>query len=93
MDARKEAIVAEFKERAEQGIAQVCVGVPSNDQVSAQFAFSMMAMSFYCARNDIPLAFVNQKGSMLPKNRNNLVEDARNLHCSQIGRASCRERV
>lgn len=67
-----------------QTMRQICLGVPSNDEVKANFAMSFAAMSFMCGLKGVPLAFVNQKGSILPKNRNALVSVAQELKCSHI---------
>lgn len=62
----------------------VCVGVPSDDSVKANFAMAMAALTHYCGWAGIKLALTNQKGSVLPKNRNMLVETARELGCSHL---------
>ncbi len=62
----------------------ICVAIPSDDSVKANFSMALAAMSYYSGLHQIPLAFCNQKGSILPKNRNSLVKDARSLDCSHI---------
>lgn len=62
----------------------ILVGIPSDDSVKANFAMSMAAMTHYCGLAGIKLAIANQKGSVLPKNRNKLVETARELECSHL---------
>lgn len=65
-------------------VRQIGIGIPSGDEVKANFAIAFSAMSFYCGLQQIPLAFMNQKGSMLPKNRNALVATAKKLDCTHL---------
>ncbi len=65
-------------------VRQVCIGIPSNDDVKANFAMAYAAMTYYCGLAGIPLALVNQKGSILPKNRNSIVKNARDLNCTHL---------
>lgn len=83
MDREQEAKI-KFLEANKKGQRQVCVGVPSGDDVKANFSMAGMAMSYYCGLAKIPLAFISQKGSMLPKNRNTLVDEAIALNCTHL---------
>lgn len=62
----------------------ICVGIPSDDSVKANFAMAMAAMTHYCGWAQIKLAICNQKGSVLPKNRNLLVESALEMGCTHL---------
>ena len=77
-EARREFIAKNAKQR------QVCIGVPSNDEVKANFAMALAAMCLYSGYRGIPLALCNQKGSILPMNRNRLVKEAQKLNCTHI---------
>ena len=81
---RNEKARQEFAEKMTPPMRQILVGIPSDDVVKANFAMAFAAMSFYSGLMKIPLAFANQKGSMLPRNRNNLAKDAKILNCSHL---------
>ena len=81
---RNEKARQEFAEKMKPKVRQICIGIPSDDSVKANFSMAFAAMSFYCGLRQMPLAFCNHKGSLLPRNRNNLVADAKKLDCSHI---------
>ncbi len=62
----------------------ICIGIPSNDEVKANFAMAFAALCLYSGYRGIPLALCNQKGSILPGNRNRLVREARKLNCTHL---------
>lgn len=63
---------------------QICIGIPSNDEVKANFAMAFAALNYYNGLAGIPIALCNQKGSILPANRNRLVKEARGMNCSHL---------
>lgn len=63
---------------------QILIGIPSNDDVKANFAMAFGAMNYYNGLAGIATAIANQKGSILPANRNRLIGDARGLNCSHL---------
>ena len=81
---RNEKARQEFADKLMSKPRQIALGIPSDDSVKANFAMAFAAMSYYSGLMNIPVAFCNQKGSILPRNRNNLVADARMLNCSHI---------
>lgn len=62
----------------------MAIAVPSTDMVHANFAQTLAAMSYYCGLIQAPLIFVSQKGSMIPKSRNDLVAESRKYNASHI---------
>lgn len=86
---REEAAKAKFIQANKAKIKQIGIGIPSNDEWKANFGMAYAAMSFYCGLANIPIAFFNQKGSILPKNRNNLVRDAIKHNCSHLLQMDC----
>ena len=81
---RNEKARQEFAAKMAPPVKQILIGIPSDDVVKANFAMAFAAMSYYSGLMKIPLAFANQKGSILPRNRNGLVKDAKILDCSHI---------
>lgn len=63
---------------------QVMIGIPSNDDVKANFAMAFGAMNYYNGLAKIPVALCNQKGSILPANRNRIVAEAKKLNCTHV---------
>lgn len=84
MTDRNEKARAEWADKHKPKIRQVCIGIPSGDVVQANFAMAFAAMSYYTGMMNIPIALCNQKGSMLPKNRNNLVKEAQKMDCTHL---------
>lgn len=65
-------------------IRQIVIGVPSHDEVKANFAMALAAMCLYNGYKHFPIAICNQKGSILPANRNRLVEEAQKLNATHL---------
>ncbi len=81
---RNEAARREFLMKNNANVRQVCIGIPSNDEVKANFAMALGAMCLYSGYQGIPCALVNQKGSILPANRNRLVKEAQNINSTHL---------
>lgn len=63
---------------------RIIVGVPSQNMIHADFAFSLMTMVAYSFMNKIELGTVNRKGSIIAQNRCAIVESARELKASHL---------
>ena len=81
---REAAARDEFMRKTQSVPRPVCLGVPSGDEVKANFAMAFGAMSYYSGLIGMPLVLCNQKGSILPANRNRLVDEAAKLNSTHL---------
>lgn len=63
---------------------RVAIAVPSTDHVHANFAMALGAFMYGNGIRKQPVALINTKGSMIQKNRDNAVLEARRLECDYI---------
>jgi hypothetical protein len=63
---------------------RVLVAIPSPDQVNANFAMALATTLYLAGLKRIPCALANVKGSVIHRNRNNLVAEAKRLGCAKI---------
>jgi hypothetical protein len=63
---------------------RILIGVPSGNQVHADFAFSMMNLIIYSFLQKLEVGAVNRKGSIIAQNRCALVDVAREIKATHI---------
>lgn len=71
-------------EEEKVGLRPMAIAVPSTDMVHANFAQTLAAMAYWCGLHKAPIILVSQKGSMIPKSRNDLVAESRHYQASHI---------
>lgn len=84
MDRAPQIITPESAAKSAGRPTRVALAVPSCDHVHANFAMAFAALTYGCGLRGIQMALVNTKGSMLPKNRDNAVMEARKYECDWI---------
>lgn len=84
MDRNDEARKAFFNKQHPKAPQMIGIGIPSGDEFKANFGMALAAMTYFSGLRGINVGLFNQKGSILPTNRNGLAREALNYNCSHL---------